>query len=221
MNKGVILVVEDNDLERQTLMALLGLQHYKVYGAADGAAALQYVDYDIDVVLCDLRMYGQNGVDLLRLWKARRASTPFIFVTGVFDIAQVVEAVKLGAEDYITKPFNSSELLNRVAECIEAGDKDSSYDEVYSDSTPLEGLEESSYDGRLSLPVTATMEQIERAAMENSLRRHGGNRTHAAESLGISVRTFQRKLKAWAAADARREGFSSRPPAVSADLVRG
>jgi DNA-binding NtrC family response regulator len=196
--KGSVLVVEDNDLERQTLMTLLRLENYETYGAADGAAALQYVDFDVDVVLSDLRMYGQSGVDLLRLWKARRPSTPFIFVTGVFEIAQVVEAVKLGAEDYITKPYNSSELLSRVADCVEAGREQTSY-EAISDSSPLE---ESEYDARLNLPGTATMEEIERAAIENSLRRHAGNRTHAAEALGISVRTLQRKLKAWAAARA-------------------
>jgi DNA-binding NtrC family response regulator len=197
--KGSVLVVEDNDLERQTLMTLLRLEGYETYAAADGAAALQYVDHDIDVVLSDLRMYGQSGVDLLRLWKARRPSTPFIFVTGVFEIAQVVEAVKLGAEDYITKPFNSSELLNRVAECIAAGDDDSSYDNAISDSSPLEDLG-SDYGAYFNLPTTATMEEIERAAIQSSLRRHNGNRTHAAEALGISVRTLQRKLKAWAAA---------------------
>ena len=199
--KGSVLVVEDNHLERQTLMTLLRLEGYETYAAADGAAALQYVDHDIDVVLSDLRMYGQSGVDLLRLWKARRPSTPFIFVTGVFEIAQVVEAVKLGAEDYITKPFNTSELLSRVAECIAAGSEYAPYDDSSGDSSPLEG---SDFGAHLEIPVNATMEEIERAAIEMSLRRNDGNRTHAAEALGISVRTLQRKLKAWALEGSRR-----------------
>src|SRR5687768_154333 len=97
--KGSVLVVEDNDLERQTLMTLLRVEGYEAYSAASANQALEFVDSDVDVVLSDLRMHGPNGVDLLRQWKERRPSTPFIFVTGVVDVAQVVEAVKLGAED--------------------------------------------------------------------------------------------------------------------------
>ena len=193
--RGRVLVVEDNDLERQTLMTLLRTEHYEPLGAGDAQQALAYVHQDVDVVLSDLRMHGRSGVDLLREWKALRPSTPFIFVTGVIDVAQVVEAVKLGAEDYITKPFKSEELLNRIAECIDAARDHSTYGEANGYAGESNG-----YDDRLEIPAAATMEDIERIAIETALRRHRGNRTHAAESLGISVRTLQRKLKAWAAA---------------------
>jgi DNA-binding NtrC family response regulator len=195
-HKGTVLVVEDNDLERQTITTLLRLEKYDVHSAADGQSAMQYIDSDIDVVLSDLRMQGHSGVDFLRQWKARRPSTPFIFVTGVCDIAQVVEAVKLGAEDYITKPFNTRELLNRVAECVAAAGPDTSL-EGNGEATPLEF---GAYGNRLDVPANATMEEIERIAIETALRMHNNNRTHAADALGISVRTLQRKLKAWAAA---------------------
>jgi DNA-binding NtrC family response regulator len=131
-------------------------------------------------------MHGRTGVDLLRVWKDRRPSTPFIFVTGVFEIAQVVEAVKLGAEDYITKPFNASDLLRRVAECIDAAHED----------VPELALE-GSPGATLKVPPDMTMDELERLAIESALKHFAGNRTHAAESLGISVRTLQRKLKAW------------------------
>jgi DNA-binding NtrC family response regulator len=197
-HKGTVLIVEDNDLERQTLTTLLRLENYQPFAAADVASAMQFVDDDIDVVLSDLRMHGQSGVDLLRLWKARRPSTPFIFVTGVVDVAQVVEAVKLGAEDYITKPFKTSELLSRVADCIEAAHERSPYEDSMTESSPLETS--GGYGDHLEVSPSATMEEIERVAIETALRRHSGNRTHAAEALGISVRTLQRKLKAWAIA---------------------
>jgi DNA-binding NtrC family response regulator len=195
--KGTVLIVEDNDLERQTLTTLLKLENYEALAAANAAEAMQYVNDDVDVVLSDLRMTGQTGVDLLRQWKAQRPSTPFIFVTGVFEIAQVVEAVKLGAEDYITKPFNTKELLNRIAECVEAKHGDTPFDEVAVDSSPMESA---GYGARLDIPANSSMDDIERVAIETALRNHGGNRTHAAEALGISVRTLQRKLKAWATA---------------------
>src|SRR5688500_8051708 len=121
-SKGRVLVVEDNDLERQTLTTLLRVDGYETYSAARAQQALEFAEQDVDVVLCDLRLHGESGVDLLRQWKERRPSTPFIFVSGVADVAQVVEAVKLGAEDYITKPFKPADLLARVAECVAAAE---------------------------------------------------------------------------------------------------
>jgi DNA-binding NtrC family response regulator len=158
---------------------------------------MQFIDEEIDVVLSDLRMHGYNGVELLRQWKAKRPATPFIFVTGVVDISQVVEAVKLGAEDYITKPFNTTELLHRVADCIDAA-RGHAYEDMNGDV--LRFGESAENNDRLDIPAAATMEEIERIAIESALARHRGNRTHAADALGISVRTLQRKLKAWAAA---------------------
>jgi transcriptional regulator with PAS, ATPase and Fis domain len=86
-------------------------------------------------------------------------------------------------------------LLSRVAECIEAGHERSPYEDSMTESSPLE-----TSGGYLEVSAGASMEEIERVAIETALRRHGGNRTHAAEALGISVRTLQRKLKAWAIA---------------------
>lgn len=195
--KGTVLVVEDNDLERQSLVTLLRLEGYEPFAAADASDAMHFIDEDVDVVLSDLRMHGYSGLELLRRWKAQRPAVPFIFVTGVIDIAHVVETVKLGAEDYITKPFNTSELLHRVAECIDAA-RGHAYEDMNGDVLRFGPLVEQG--DRLEIPATATMEEIERIAIESALHRHRGNRTHAAEALGISVRTLQRKLKAWAAA---------------------
>jgi DNA-binding NtrC family response regulator len=197
MNKAVsgsILVVEDKALEREALLALLRRAGHNAWGVADAASALLALEEGdpVDVVLCDLRLgsSSQTGVDLLRQWKRRQPSTPFIFVTGVFEIAQVVEAVKLGAEDYITKPYNAAELIRRVEECIEASRESS--------PPPAPRHEGESPNGERELPSELTLEDLNRLAIENALRRYSGNRTHAANALGISVRTLQRKLKAWA-----------------------
>jgi DNA-binding NtrC family response regulator len=194
--KGFVLVVEDKQSERDALIALLrnaGYSARAVAGAAPALDALNDPEASIDVVLCDLRLgtASQTGVDLLRQWKRRRPATPFIFVTGVFDIAQVVEAVKLGAEDYITKPYKPAELLHRVEDCIKASREGSS------EHLPAPLGAESRFND-LQLPNDITLEDLCRIAVEQSLRRFGGNRTHAANALGVSVRTLQRKLKAWA-----------------------
>jgi DNA-binding NtrC family response regulator len=58
---------------------------------------------------------------------------------------------------------------------------------------------------RVDIPAGTTLEELERTAVEQALEDHGGNRTHAAQALGISVRTLQRKLKAWGIDDPGRE----------------
>lgn len=194
---GAVLVVIDKDLERETMLALLRQAGHQAWAVADVVSALTAIDTEnpVDVVLCDLCLPDstQNGVDLLRRWKRRQPSTRFLFVSGAFDVGQVVEAVKLGAEDYFTKPYNTSDLLRRVEECVAAmhenatrslGDFDSPSGTPERDFKPLGHL---------------TLEQLERLAIEHALRRAEGNRTRAANALGISVRTLQRKLKSWGA----------------------
>jgi DNA-binding NtrC family response regulator len=193
---GSVLVVEDHSRERESLLALLRKAGHDAWGVGDAASALMALDLAtdaVDVVLCDLRMNSSSssGVELLREWKSRRPSTPFIFVTGVYDISQVVEAVKLGAEDYITKPYKVADLLRRVEECI------ASHGSFGSSRLTASFSESIACD--LKLPPNLSLEQLERIAIEGALQRTAGNRTHAANALGISVRTLQRKLRAWTA----------------------
>src|SRR5438045_1785558 len=65
-----------------------------------------------------------SGIDLLRLWKKRRPTTPFVLITAHAEVNSAVEAMKLGAEDYLTKPVNPDELLMLITRCIEFHRKD-------------------------------------------------------------------------------------------------
>src|SRR4051794_20055613 len=103
---GRVLVVEDNETERKLLMQVLKGDGFGVYGAENADKALGYVDENIDVVLSDLHMGDVSGIDLLQLWKKRRVETQFILVTGERAPANIVEAMKNGAYDYVTKPIN-------------------------------------------------------------------------------------------------------------------
>jgi DNA-binding NtrC family response regulator len=93
--------------------------------AAEGPAqALEHLGDQIELVISDLRMGKTTGVELLRYWKERRPRTPFIMVTAHGDVNSAVEAMKLGAEDYLSKPVNPDELLLLVNKCLEARRKD-------------------------------------------------------------------------------------------------
>lgn len=122
--KHRILVVEDKQHERLAIARLLWQEDYEVLLAEDPQQASGFLDEDVDLVISDLRMGEHSGIDLLRLWKKRRPTTPFVLITAHAEVNSAVEAMKLGAEDYLTKPVNPDELLILIARCIEFHRKD-------------------------------------------------------------------------------------------------
>lgn len=116
--KPVILVVEDGAGEREALARLLRLQGYEVLTARDVDRAEQLVGQPIDLVVSDLRMGGRTGVDLLRLWQERHPATPFIIVTAYGEVESAVDAMKLGARDYLTKPIDPERMLDLIRRCL-------------------------------------------------------------------------------------------------------
>src|SRR5690606_9532783 len=117
---ATILIVEDKENERLALARLLQFERYNVLMAENPQDAIRHLDDSVDLVISDLRMGKSDGVELLRYWKSRRPSTPFIFATAYGDVGSAVEAMKLGAEDYLSKPVNPEELLMLVDKCLEA-----------------------------------------------------------------------------------------------------
>ncbi len=122
--KPSILVVEDKHNERLAIARLLEQEDYAVKLAENPEQAIGMLDEQIDLVLSDLRMGENSGVDLLRFWKNRRPAIPFVIVTAHGDVTSAVEAMKLGADDYLTKPVNPDELLILIARCLESHRKD-------------------------------------------------------------------------------------------------
>ncbi|MEQ8787266.1 MAG: sigma-54 dependent transcriptional regulator [Pirellulaceae bacterium] len=122
--RAMILVVEDKESEREALARVLRLEDYDVVTAHNPEQAIGQIENAVDLVISDLRMGESSGIDLLRYWSSRRPGTPFIMVTAFGDVESAVEAMKLGAEDYLSKPINPDELLILVKKCIEARRKD-------------------------------------------------------------------------------------------------
>src|SRR5688572_15185001 len=118
--KSSILVVEDHRGERESLIRILRGQQYQVRSASDARLALNHVSNEIDLVISDIRMGTTSGMDLLQEWKYRRPSTPFILMTAFGEVAVAVHAMKLGADEFLTKPFDPEELLRLVEHSLEA-----------------------------------------------------------------------------------------------------
>lgn len=116
-----ILVVEDEDLLRELLAQALEGEGYECAEAGLGSKALEMLGEDsFDLVISDVRMPGLSGVDLLKLIKERWPDTAVIMATGVMDAHTAVEALKAGAYDYVTKPFQLDDVVMSIERALEA-----------------------------------------------------------------------------------------------------
>ncbi|MGY0196232.1 response regulator [Leptothrix sp. BB-4] len=110
-----ILVVDDDPSLRELLQDYLGDHGLRVSAVADGRAMMSRFDQDaIDLVVLDLRLPGEDGLQLARLLRQRVPNLPIVLLTGVAEEADRVMGLELGADDYVTKPFSPRELLARI-----------------------------------------------------------------------------------------------------------
>ncbi|VAX34606.1 Response regulator of zinc sigma-54-dependent two-component system [hydrothermal vent metagenome] len=115
-----IFIAEDEEITLKHLMYALGNEGYTVSGAKDGLEAWQKIEKEhFDIVITDIKMPGLDGMSLLEKIKEKGMETDVIVITGFGSIDSAVEAMKKGAYDYITKPFNLDELLLRVRKICE------------------------------------------------------------------------------------------------------
>jgi DNA-binding NtrC family response regulator len=117
-----LLVVEDDDQFREMASEWMKRKGHRVQSAANAQEALKHVGQQrFDVVLADMNMPGISGLELLQRLKADGVESEVIILTGQATIQAAVEAMKLGACDYLTKPFPLSELEHRCAQAAERG----------------------------------------------------------------------------------------------------
>jgi len=118
---GKVLVVDDQRNMRTTLAMMLRGSGHEVEEAADGNQGRDLgTTGAFDVVLTDLRMGGSDGIDVLRAVKQAQPMTEVIVMTAYGTIESAVEAMRLGAFDYIQKPFTEEELLVKVSKAVES-----------------------------------------------------------------------------------------------------
>ncbi len=110
-----ILIAEDEDITLKHLVNSLQKEGYLTVGTQDGADALRKIENDhFDLLITDIKMPGLTGIELLDKIKERQFEAEVIIITGFGSIDSVVDAMKKGAYDYVTKPFNLDELLLKV-----------------------------------------------------------------------------------------------------------
>jgi DNA-binding NtrC family response regulator len=115
--KTRILLVDDEDEFITALGQRLQARNLKVMTATTGERAIEIVDsQEIDVIILDLAMPGMDGLEVLRRIKSVHPEAEIIMLTGHATIGTSVEAMKLGAEDFLEKPVDMKELLDKIQE---------------------------------------------------------------------------------------------------------
>ncbi len=109
-----ILVVDDEPPIRKLLRMGLTTQGYEILEAANGKVALDLLAQEPDLIILDLGLPDIEGVELLRTIRARNERVPIVVLSSRGDEAGKVQALDLGADDYVTKPFGMDELLARM-----------------------------------------------------------------------------------------------------------
>lgn len=113
--KGSILVVEDEEKIARVLELELEYEGYKVAKVIDGLEALEaYRTGNWDLILLDVMLPGLSGIEILRRIRKNDLQTPVILLTAKSSVEDKVSGLDLGANDYITKPFQIEELLARI-----------------------------------------------------------------------------------------------------------
>lgn len=119
MRKNSILLVDDENNVTKLLAKVLEKEGYIAYTACCGKDALDIIDnHEIDVIITDIRMPGMSGIELLSKIKELDLSINVILITAFATIETAVEALKMGARDYITKPFNLEDVILSVKKVI-------------------------------------------------------------------------------------------------------
>ncbi len=188
-----ILLVEDRERVRKAIQTLLKKIGYSVEVVADGESAIDKLRHRyFDLVISDYKMARMTGIELLRQVVKSWPATEVIIITAFGTISRGVEAIKLGAFDYITKPFDNQELLKIVARVIEKRNsvwkvkKISSELYKHSEFDPIIGKSDKVLDLMSLVSRIATTEKVKRGEFREDLY-------YRINVIPISVPTFELK----------------------------
>jgi len=172
MNKQLILLIEDDAVFAQVMGRALERRDFAVVHAGDlDAARLAIASHDHDYAIVDLNLAGHSSLELIPLLKKKRPASPILMLTGYASIATAVEAIKLGADNYLAKPADANDILGALTATAAA------------DQTAL------------SIQQPMSVRRLEWEHIQKVLKENDGNISETARQLNMHRRTLQRKLQ--------------------------
>jgi two-component system, response regulator RegA len=171
-DKSSVIIVDDDEIYRTRLCNAFRLRGWEAADAGEAQSALALAQQDgPDLAVVDLRMPGESGLELVRCLRTFDTTMTILMITGYGSIATAVEAVKRGADHYLTKPVDVDQII-------------SAYESVHSSGGSTQKEPE-------SVPSLA---RVEWEHIQRVLADCNGNISQAARVLGIHRRSLQRKL---------------------------
>jgi DNA-binding NtrC family response regulator len=200
--KPAVLVVDDEEKLCRFLARELSRRGYRAYTAHEREGALTLLAREaVDVVLLDIALPGASGVEILEEVRRTLPRLQVVMLTGTATVETAVRAMKLGAFDYLTKPYDLGQLTTlidlafaRTREAAEAAARKRAEAERL-------GAAVRTALGADPAPVAegGSLAELEKAHILKVLAEQGGNRTAAARVLGVDVKTLYNKLKEYRA----------------------
>lgn len=148
-----VLIAEDEEGLRTTIAAWLGDEGFVVEQASNGLDAIKLVQsQDFDIALLDIRMPGVNGLEVLRFIKKNSSLTDIVMMTAMSDVSMAVEAMKLGAKEYLSKPIDLDQLVPQLRSLVRKRDAEERIRQLQAEHTarllydlhnPISGLRQS------------------------------------------------------------------------------
>ncbi|MCU1451574.1 MAG: Response regulator with domain [Acidimicrobiales bacterium] len=207
----MILVVDDDEQVRGTLARVLGKYDYApraVATAAQARAALR--DRAWELVLCDVRMPEESGINLLHHIRTQHPDLPVVMISGVVDPAFAAGALDLGAYGYVTKPFDANQVLIAVANALRRATLETE-NSAYREQLEEKVRERTADLGDALARVCRSEEQL-RLATEDTVRAL----SRAIEGRDVETGQHIERMSRYAALLASRHGFTTR----DCDLMR-
>jgi len=203
-----VIVVDDEERLRDVLMRGIVQMGYECIGSPTGEDALRKLrDSPCGVAIIDLNLPGMQGMELFEKIRHGWPAMQVIVLTGFGDLDVAKQAIRLDVVDFLTKPTHLGELEQALSRAWLRIDEEAGLDAVTlppraepDDTTPVAEADDDT--GELSgmdtpedaPPEGATLEDLERHHILQTLARHDGNRRNTADALGISLRTLYYRL---------------------------
>ncbi len=170
-----VIILDDDEIFRNRLCRAFENRRWRAQGVETARAAIAAVQQiEPDLVLVDLRLSGENGLDVVSHLRSLDPELKIIMLTGYGSIATALAATKLGADDYVSKPADVDQILLAY---------ERSHDKRDDEQTSTE------------IPIAPSLARVEWEHIQRVLSDCGGNISQAARLLGLHRRSLQRKLE--------------------------
>src|SRR5688572_14905620 len=173
MPRGRILAVDDQRYFRELIEGLLVEEGFEVQTCTSGEEALRLLDHTVfDVIVTDLVMPVMTGIDLVQRVKERDPEQEIIVVTGVVDVQSAVDAMKVGATDYLLKPFDRATLSSALEGILQRTRLRQERDRLLAENIEFLG-ERALFERALALFRATTLEALSEKVLEGLCRETG------------------------------------------------